>query len=70
MTREHAFTVTDSVDETRAWVEIWAYQSLSAEQGIADEASLLLSLQDNPDERVQIALDDLKEKVTWLASED
>lgn len=70
MAKEHAFTVTDCVDETQALVEIWAYPSLKVAQGIADEASLLLSLQDNPDERVQIALDDLKEKVTWLESGD
>lgn len=70
MVEQKAFKVTDSVDETKAWVEIWAYRSLNAEKYIADEASLLLSLEDNPDERVQIALDEIKEKVKWLGSED
>lgn len=70
MVEQNAFKVTDSVDETRAWVEIWAYRSLKADENIADEASLLLSLEDNPDERVQIALDEIKEKIKWLGSED
>lgn len=62
-------TVTDGIDEQRAWVEIWSYSSLKKEQNLADEASLLLSLEDCPDERIQIALDELKERVIWL-SED
>lgn len=70
MVEEHAFKVTDSVDEIRAWVEIWAYRSLTEEKNIADEASLLLSLEYIPDERVQLALDELKERITWLRSED
>lgn len=69
MVEQNKFKVTDSVDETRAWVEIWTYRSLKTEKHIADEASLLLSLEDNPDERVQIALDEMKEKVEWLESE-
>jgi hypothetical protein len=63
------FKVADSVDDTRAWIEVWAYPSLKAKSDIADEASLLLSLEDNPDERVQIALDEIKEDVKWLKSE-
>jgi hypothetical protein len=70
MLEEKKFKVTDSVDEIRAWVEIWAYRSLAEDKNIADEASLLLSLKDNPDERVQQALDDLKESISWLKSED
>lgn len=70
MVEQNALKVADSVDETRAWVEIWAYRSLKTENHIADEASLLLSLEDNPDERIQIALDEIKEKVEWLKSED
>lgn len=67
---EQAFKVAESLDMTVAWIEIWAYSSLKEDQHIADEASLLLSLQDNPDERVQQALDELRENVTWLKSED
>lgn len=63
------FKLADSVDDTRAWVEIWAYPSLKAKENIADEASLLMSLDDNPDERVQIALDEIRDEVTWLKSE-
>lgn len=70
MLKDLAFKVTDSVDEVRAWVEIWAYRSLKEEKNIADEASLLLSLESIPDERVQLALDELKEAVAWLKSED
>ncbi|WP_116894798.1 hypothetical protein [Pseudomonas savastanoi] len=71
MVEEQTFKVTDSIDEIRAWVEIWAYRSLREGKNIADEASLLLSLEDIPDERVQLALDELKENVKWLKkSED
>ncbi|MFB3302516.1 hypothetical protein [Pseudomonas sp. AMR01] len=59
-------TMADGIDEQRAWVEIWSYASLKKEHNLADEASLLLSLEDCPDERVQIALDELKGSVTWL----
>ncbi|MNE25832.1 hypothetical protein D3C80_1191740 [compost metagenome] len=65
-----AFRTTESIDDTSAWVEIWAYKSLANNKNVADPASLLLSLEDNPDERVQICLDELKEQVVWLASED
>ncbi|MDU8499681.1 hypothetical protein RYB01_10855 [Pseudomonas syringae] len=67
---DNAFKVAESVDESRAWVEIWAYESLKKRREIADEASLLLSLKDSPDERIQLALDELKENVTWLKFED
>lgn len=70
MVEEHAFKVTDSVDEIRAWVEIWTYRSLTEGKNIADGASLFLSLKNIPDERVQLALDELKERITWLKSED
>lgn len=65
-----AFKVADSVDDTKAWVEIWAYRSLREENGVADQASLLLSLEDCPDERVQMALDEIREEVKWLGSGD
>jgi len=62
-----AFEVVESVDAIKEWVEIWAYPSLTERHYIADTASLFLSLEDNPDERIQIALDELKEQVEWLA---
>ncbi|MEZ1438244.1 hypothetical protein QVM41_18415 [Pseudomonas shirazica] len=61
----NAFEVVESVDTIEEWVEIWGYPSLR--NYIADAASLFLSLEDNPDERIQIALDELKEQVNWLA---
>lgn len=70
MVEDGDFRETSAVDEIRAWVEIWAYRSLAEDKNIADEASLLLSLKDNPDERVQQALDDLRRTVSWLESED
>lgn len=66
LTRD-ALEVTDSVDAIEEWVEIWAYPSLAKTQYVADAASLFLSLDSNPDERIQIALDELKEQVNWLA---
>ncbi|MEG0966075.1 MAG: hypothetical protein RSD81_13480 [Pseudomonas sp.] len=65
-----AFKAAESVDDTKAWVEIWAYSTLKKHINLADETSLLLSLEDHPDERIQIALDELKEQVEWLTSED
>ena len=67
--RETAFKTTDEVDDIKAWVEIWSYPSLTQCQPLADEASLLLSLEANPDERLQLALQTFKEKINWL-SED
>ena len=62
-----AFEVIDSLDEIEEWVEIWAYPSLTERHYIADAASLYLSLEENPDERIQTALDELKQQVNWLA---
>lgn len=69
MVEENKFKETDAIDEIRAWVEIWAYRSLAEDKNIADEASLLLSLEDNANERVQQALDDLRENILWMKSE-
>lgn len=67
MLAHRAFEVIESVDAIEEWVEIWAYPSLTERNYIADAASLYLSLEDNHDERIQIALDELKEQVGWLA---
>ncbi|HGY2296409.1 TPA: hypothetical protein ACNV18_000125 [Pseudomonas putida] len=67
MLARNAFEVVESVDTIEEWVEIWSYPSLNGAQYFADAASLFLSLEDNPDERIQIALDELKEQVNWLA---
>lgn len=62
-----AFEVIDSLDEIEGWVEIWTYPSLTERHYIADATSLYLSLDEDPDERIQLALDELKEHVNWLA---
>ncbi|PYC22207.1 hypothetical protein [Pseudomonas mosselii] len=62
--------LSQSVDDTRAWVEIWAYDTLETSGNHADAASLLLSLDNSQDERVQMALDQLREQVEWLGSGD
>lgn len=62
----NVFQVAHSVDETFAQVEVWSYASLEHRENRADEASLLLSLDNHPDERVQLALDELKGRTRWL----
>ncbi|CAM3919981.1 hypothetical protein CCOS865_00925 [Pseudomonas reidholzensis] len=69
LSQAQVFRAVDSVDETHAWVEIWAYATLEISGEVADEASLLLSLDTSPDERIQIALDELRERLEWLKSE-
>ncbi|MCO6055886.1 hypothetical protein NG726_04285 [Pseudomonas sp. MOB-449] len=64
-----AFGETNSIDEIRAWIEIWSYPSLKQETNLADEASLFLSLEDNPDERLQIALQEMKGSTNWLSGD-
>lgn len=63
------FRKVDSIDEAAASVEIWSYESLKAVKRIADEISLYLSLRDHQDERVQIALDEMKEQYEWMKFE-
>ena len=46
--------------------QLWSYSpALLAGTGAVDPLSLTLSLQDNPDERIQLALDALKEQLPW-----
>jgi hypothetical protein len=48
--------------------QLWSYTPAllsSAGAGAVDPLSLTLSLQDNPDERIQLALDELKEQWPW-----
>lgn len=53
-------------DEGCCWVQLWRYapQAL-AERGLVDPLSLQLSLRDEHDMRVQIALDELMEHIPW-----
>jgi hypothetical protein len=46
--------------------QLWSYSpALLADSGAVDPLSLTLSLQDNPDERIQTALAELKEQLSW-----
>jgi DNA-binding MarR family transcriptional regulator len=54
------------VDPGSVEVEIWSYApELFSENDVVDRLSLFLSLQDNQDERVESALDDLMEGFKW-----
>ena len=44
-------------------IEVWSYDPLLlAQDGRVDDISLLLSLEDDTDERVQMGLDEIREK--------
>lgn len=47
-------------------IELWRYRpEATAAQGMVDPLSLFLSLHDNKDERMQLALQDLMERIEW-----
>ena len=47
-------------------VEIWSYDpSVLSDDGVVDDISLILSLKDNRDERIQMELDVLRSKYEW-----
>jgi hypothetical protein len=49
----------------QAW-QVWSYSpALVPEARTVDPLSLMLSLQENPDDRVQLALDELKGQLPW-----
>ncbi len=55
-----------SADEANLELEIWMYSpNLFAKGGLVDPFSLYLSLRGMRDERVEAALDQLMEKITW-----
>lgn len=55
----------EAADGACEW-QLWSYTpALLAGTGVVDPLSLTLSLQDNPDERIQLALDELKEQLPW-----
>lgn len=48
-------------------VEVWTYAPIRLAYGpVVDPLSLYLSLRDNPDERVQLALDQALKEIPWL----
>ncbi|WP_343551382.1 hypothetical protein [Pantoea sp.] len=66
MLKQNELRETESIDETRAMVELWTYPNPIKEKQIADPLSLFLSLKDNKDERIQIALDEMMGEMAWL----
>lgn len=58
------------IDRAKATIEIWSYRSPTVSTNVVDEISLYLTLKDDPDERVQIALSELKENNSWMKFED
>ena len=46
--------------------QIWSYSPALVQDAITvDPLSLMLSLQENADDRIQLALDELKEQLPW-----
>ena len=47
-------------------MEKWSYNpAILSKDGVVDDISLILALADNKDERVQLSIDELKEKYEW-----
>lgn len=64
-TRPGVARTTES-DPNAVGVEVWSYgPRLFAKEGICDPFSLYLSLKDDQDERVQMALDEMMEAIQW-----
>lgn len=63
---ETGLTVLPESDAAAAEVQIWRYATdLKPEGDEVDPLSLIASLKDDPDERVQGALEELKEQIAW-----
>lgn len=64
------FSMFPEPDHNTSVMQVWAYSpALHDSRGMVDPLSLILSLQHEPDERVQITLDEL-ETNTWQKLED
>ena len=65
--RENMLTEIETKDDADLIIEEWYYnpQRLS-DTGEVDPLSLYLSLRNDPDERIQIAVEELLETVSWL----
>ncbi|RRO23228.1 hypothetical protein [Pectobacterium aquaticum] len=61
--------VTD-IDSAKATIEIWRYRSPKSSTNVVDEISLYLAFKDNPDERIQLSLDEIKENYPWMKFAD
>jgi DNA-binding MarR family transcriptional regulator len=63
--RQHIEEVPEAIPGSRAW-QVWHYSpALSPDGDLVDPLSLILSLRDSTDERVQSALDEVKEQLRW-----
>ena len=68
--KEHLLTNANPT-EGRYCLEVWKYnpgvlaEQITTDNLIVDPLSLYLSLKTNPDERIEIALDQIKEKYIW-----
>ncbi|PBI81492.1 Uncharacterised protein [Campylobacter jejuni] len=60
------FDEVTHIDSAVATVEIWRYQSPKASIHIVDEISLYLTQKDSKDERVRLALSELREQYAWM----
>lgn len=59
----------DGFDDERESVQVWAYPpTLGCDKATVDPLSLIMTLADNHDDRVRMAVDELETKL-WLASE-
>ena len=66
LTAQKEMVVLDHPFSDCCQIEIWKYApSLFAQNGLVDRLSLYLSLRDNKDERIQIALDQVIGEMTW-----
>lgn len=58
--------IVENKYEAQAQLEIWYYNpKILSQQNVVDDLSLFLSLREDADERVQIALNELLEKFKW-----
>jgi DNA-binding MarR family transcriptional regulator len=69
-TRQSEFTISPEADSNTSMLQIWSYHPwLLDDETTVDPLSLILSLQNETDERVQITLEEL-ENTTWQRLED
>ncbi|HLV30827.1 MAG TPA: hypothetical protein VKY57_04590 [Chitinispirillaceae bacterium] len=58
--------IVENSFEAQAQLEIWYYNpEIFGKKNVVDDLSLFLSLREDTDERVQIALSELLEKFKW-----
>lgn len=58
------------IDDVKAQIEIWRYLSPKVLTEIVDEISLYITLKDNNDERIQLALNEMRDGYSWMRFED